>query len=322
MQNKKILVTGGTGMIGRELVDLLKDNNEVSTASLDREGIEGCQHYQCDLTHKDVCTNLCDKKDVIFHLAGVKGSPDAAINRPASFFVPMLQFNTNLAQAAMERNVGHFLYTSSVGVYGPAEVFKEEDTETTFPSKNDWYAGWAKRVGEMQLKAYEIQYGWKNYSIIRPANVYGKYDNFDIKNAMVVPTLIYKMIEWADKPLELFGTGENIRDLVYAMDVARAMVFMVENKVQGPCNIGSGRGITIKELVDVVAEATGFTKEIKWLGGPSGDKKRLMDMDKLIKAGFYPQTSLAAGIHKTVGWYKENRDIIHNRTNYFKEVAK
>ena len=96
-----------------------------------------------------------------------------------------MQFNTNMLEAAMLSNVEWYLYTSTVGVYEPAEVLFEDDVWNSQPSKNDWYGGWAKRMGELQCQAYEKQFGKGICSIVRPANVYGPYDNFDPENAMV-----------------------------------------------------------------------------------------------------------------------------------------
>jgi GDP-L-fucose synthase len=92
---------------------------------------------------------------------------------------PMMQFNTNMLEAAMHHNVKWYLYTSTVGVYQPAEVLREDDVWSTQPSKNDWFGGWAKRMGELQCQAYQKQYGEGKCSIVRPANVYGSHDNFE-----------------------------------------------------------------------------------------------------------------------------------------------
>ena len=103
--------------------------------------------------------------------------------RPASFFVPTLQFSLNMMEAARRSGVNHYLFTSSVGVYQPAEIFKEDDVWSTFPSSNDRFAGWAKRMCELQAEAYKKEYEWENISVVRPANVYGPFDNFDPANA-------------------------------------------------------------------------------------------------------------------------------------------
>ena len=180
-KNKNILVTGGKGMIGRSLVDILqtKSPNNILVADLPDH----------DLRDRNVCKEICDGQDIIFHLGGIKGSTQRCMESPASFSVPMIPFNANMVEAAFNADVDWFLYTSSVGVYHPAEVFEEDDVWKTFPSENDWFAGWAKRICEMNVEAYVNQNNWNKCSIVRPANVYGPNDNFG-KWSMVVPSLI------------------------------------------------------------------------------------------------------------------------------------
>jgi len=205
-----------------------------------------------------------------------------------------------MIEAAYNANVEWFLYTSSVGVYHPAEVFIEDDVWKTFPSENDWFAGWAKRIGEMNVEAYVKQYDWNKCSIVRPANVYGLYDNFG-KWSMVVPSLIKKAME--NDVLEVWGDGSPIRDLIYADDVARGMIHMVTNKVTEPVNLGSGTGVTIKEVADIIADY--FGKEIRWdATKPMGDMKRLMSTERAESYGFIPKVSLQDGIKKTIEWYE------------------
>ena len=297
--NKKIVVTGANGMIGKELVRIL--NGEYSPQSV----------LEVDLPDHDLrdridAFSVCDGQDIVFHLAGIKGSPQRCMEAPASFSVPMIQFNANMIEAAYDSGVEWFLYTSSVGVYHPAEVFKEDDVWKTFPSENDWFAGWAKRIGEQNVQAYMKQYDWNNCSIVRPANVYGPNDNFG-KWSMVVPSLIKKAME--NDVLSVWGDGSPIRDLIYAEDVARGMIHMVENEVTEPVNLGSGTGVTIKEVADIVAGY--FDMDIEWdIEKPMGDMKRLMSTKRAESYGFNPKVSLEQGIIKTIQWYKENKDVL------------
>tara|TARA_R110001599_G_scaffold132876_3_gene310044 strand:- start:2308 stop:2985 length:678 start_codon:yes stop_codon:yes gene_type:complete len=222
---------------------------------------------------------------------------------PASFSVPMIQFNANMIEAAYNADVEWFLFTSSVGVYHPAPTFKEEDVWKTFPSENDWFAGWAKRIGEMNVEAYAKQYNWNKTSIVRPANVYGPYDNFG-EWSMVIPSLIKKAYE--NDKISVWGDGSPIRDIIHAEDVARGMIHMVENEVTEPVNLGSGTGVTIKEVAEIIAEY--FGKELIWdKTKPSGDAKRLMDMSKAESYGYSPKTSLKQGIIDTIEWYKTKK---------------
>ena len=318
-KNKNVLVTGGTGMIGRKLIKLLLDREaNVFVASLD-EGVglsTLVKHKRTNLTEFSSCIEACSGMDYVFNLVGIKGSPKMCKEQPADFMVPMLQFNTNMMEAARRAGVKWYLYTSSVGVYHPAEVFHEDDVWTTFPSDNDKFAGWAKRIGELQAEAYKIQYGSSNISIVRPANVYGPFDNFDVENAMVIPSLIRKAHE--NSELVVWGDGSPIRDFIFAEDVALGMIFAVENQISEPINLGSGTGIAIKELVDIVVKNLDFSINVKWdEDKPSGDKKRILDMSRANSYGFTTKFSLEQGIQETIKWFKENKDIIDRRHNAF-----
>ena len=228
----------------------------------------------------------CEDQDYVFNLIGIKGSPKMSREKPASFMVPMLMFNTAMMEAAMRSNVKWYLYTSSVGVYHPAEVFKEDDVWKTFPSENDKHPGWAKRIGELQAEAYKIQLGKDNISIVRPANVYGKWDNFDPENAMVIPSLINRIMS-GESPLTVWGDGSPIRDFIYAGDCAEGMIHMVENGVTDPVNLGSGTGVSIKQIAETIRDIHNPSVKIDWdTSKPKGDARRLMDTTRAESFGF------------------------------------
>ena len=320
-ENKKVLITGGTGMVGMSLCKmLLKRNAEITLVSLDSVKVElkRTTFIKKDLRNFDNCLEVCKNKDFVFHLAGIKGSPDVALRKPASFFVPTILFNTNLLEAARQSNVSHVLYTSTVGVYAPAEKFYEDSVWDTFPSKNDWYSGWAKRIGELQLEAYSQQYNYKNFSIIRPANIYGPYDNFDQNNAMVIPSLINKALSSKDE-LIVWGDGSQVRDFVFSDDVARAMILAVEKKIKLPLNVGSGSGVTIKDLVETIVENIPNKKlKINWdITKPSGDKIRIMCTERIKSYGFECKTNLPDGIKLTIEWYLKNISYSKSKFNSF-----
>jgi len=318
-KDQKVLVTGGGGMIGRSLVNLLLDKGaRVTIADLTTPSDlpEGVEHVQVDLRFFDNCLDICKGKDYVFHLAGIKGSPKMCAEQPVDFMVPMLQFNTNMMQAAFDANVKWYLFTSSVGVYAPADVFFEDTVWNTMPSPNDRFAGWAKRIGELQAEAYGIQYNKKNISIVRPANVYGAYDNFNPANAMVVPSLIRKAQE--NDVLEVWGDGSTIRDFIHADDVALGMIYAVEKQITEPINLGSGKGYSIKEVVNMVVKHSGKQLEVKWLTDkPAGDKIRLFDMAKAKSYGFDISVSLEEGIKRTTDWFLNNKNILDKRYNAF-----
>jgi GDP-L-fucose synthase len=314
-KNQKVLVTGGAGMIGRQLVDLLLEKGaNVTIADLNKPNDlpENVNFVQANLLYFDQCQNICQGQDYVFNLVGIKCSPKVTMEQPADIMGPMMQFNTNMLEAAMKANVKWYLYTSTVGVYTPAEVFYEDDVWKGSPSPNDWYGGWAKRMGELQCESYEKQSGEGKCSIVRPANVYGPYDNFDLKNAMVVPSLIRKANE--NNIIDVWGDGSPIRDFIHAKDVARGMIFVVENKITKPVNLGSGTGVTIKELSEIVANY--FSKPIQYSPEkPSGDAKRIFSMERANSYGFYPEVSIKEGIESTIEWFLSNPDKIDKKFN-------
>lgn len=316
-KDKKVLITGGSGMVGRALVDLLlKEGAKITVVDIHipQDLSEDVDFYQADLRHFQDCLDACKGMNYVFHLAGIKGSPKMSTENPASFMIPMLQFNTNMMEAARMADVDWYLYTSSVGVYSPAEVFYEDDVWSTFPSTQDTFAGWAKRIGELQAKAYSIQYRWDKVSIVRPANVYGPYDNFDPNTAMVIPSLISKAFK--EEVLNVWGNGSAIRDFIFSEDVAAGMIHMVKNKVTEPVNLGSGTGHTIKYIAEYIAKQ--FEKEIKWdISKPTGELKRILSDTRARSKGFITPTPIEKGIDKTIDWFIDNQETLHNRFNAF-----
>ena len=319
-KGKKILVTGGTGLIGRPLVNkLLNLGAKVQVVSLDKKvDLPKVQFIKKDLRDFNSCLDVTKNCDIVFHLAGVKGSPKMTRYQPASFFVPTITFNTNVMEASRRNKVKHFLYTSSIGVYSPAKNFYEDDVWKTFPSENDKFAGWAKRICELQAEAYEIQYGWNKISIVRPANVYGPYDNFDTNNAMVIPSLIRKAVE--NEKLFVWGDGSPTRDFIFSEDVAKGMMLAVQKNINKPINLGSGKGYKIKEIAETIINILDKKKKIIWeKDKPMGDKKRIMSIERAKKIGFEVSVGIKEGLERTIKWYlkKENKNIL--RFNSFTE---
>lgn len=323
-EDRKVLVTGGTGLVGRQLVQLLIEQGaNITIVSLDDPKIapKGVKFVKADLREFSNCLEVCKDKEIVFHLAGIKGSPVLTSKQPASFFVPTITFNTNMMEASRRMGVSRYLYTSTIGVYAQASVFKEDDVWKTFPSPNDRFAGWAKRMGELQAESYKIEYGWNKISIVRPANIYGPFDNFDPQTSTVIASLIKRALD-GENPLIVWGDGSPIRDFIFARDVARGMMKALEKGVNVPVNLGSGKGITIKELAQTVAKLapSGPIKIIWDRSKPKGDAKRLMDISRARKLlGFKPMISLEQGIKETMEWYMKNKDLLNKRYNVFYE---
>lgn len=316
---KNALVTGGTGLIGRQVVDILCDAGaNVKIVSLDRiRGNDKAEHIYGDLTSFDFCKDMTKDMHFVFHVAGIKGSIEVTKAKPASFLVPLLMMNTNVLEACRINRVQKVVYTSSIGSYASAEVLKESESVDGPPM--DMFPGWAKRMAEMQIQAYNIQYGIDNFSIVRPCNVYGPGDNFNPENAMVIPSLIYRIYHKED-PVVVWGDGTAIRDFAYSRDVAEGIILALHYGTgAGFVNLGSGRGYSIRELVETLSSFIGFNYKFD-ATKPSGFPKRVMDISLARKLIHYnPTTTLLDGLKETWDWYIQNQNECIRRKDYFRE---
>lgn len=318
---RNILVTGGTGLIGRQIVDILCNvGAKVKIVSLDKIKVnEQAEHVFGDLTSFEFCRYITRDMDFVFHLAGIKGSIEVTKAKPASFFVPLLMMNTNVLEACRINEVQKVVYTSSIGAYASAEVFREDENLNGPPM--DMFPGWAKRMAEMQIQAYRIQYGLDNFSIVRPCNVYGPGDNFDPDSAMVIPSLMYRICH-KETPVLIWGDGSAIRDFAYSRDIAEGVILaLFYGTNSGFANLGSGRGYSIKELVETLNGFIDFNYKFDTTKS-SGFSKRVMDISLAKKLIHYnPSTSLLDGLKETWDWFVSNHDQYSNRHNYFKSES-
>lgn len=326
-KGKNVLVTGGTGLIGRQVADILCNARaNVSTVSLDKISIDNRTNYiYGDLTEFGFCKEITKNMDYVFHIAGIKGSVDVTLSKPASFFVPLLMMNTNVLEACRINNVDKVLYTSSIGVYPSSDIFKESNSKILEGSPMDMMPGWAKRMAELQVLSYKVQYGLKNFAIVRPCNVYGPGDNFDPNNAMVIPSLMYKISEYYNDglPIVIWGDGSEIRDFAYSRDIAEGMILALyygtSESISGFVNLGSGTGYSIKELVETLHSFIDFEHKFD-TSKSSGFPKRIMDISLAKELIYYnPTTSLLDGLKITWKWFIEHKDEYLKRKNYFVE---
>lgn len=317
-EKKNILVTGGSGLIGRKIVSrLVEAGASVRSVSLDDLQNDGPVEYvKGDLCDFGFCRRIVKGMDCVFHVAGIKGSIEVTKTKPASFFVPLLMMNTNMLEACRVENVKRVVYTSSIGAYPSAEIFSEQEGDDEGPPM-DLFPGWAKRMAELQVRAYQIQYGLKHYAVVRPCNVYGPGDNFDPENAMVIPTLM-RRIFFKENPVVIWGDGTAIRDFAFSGDVADGVILALYHGTGGRyVNLGSGMGYTIKELVETLQTVVPFQPQFDQ-SKPSGFPRRVMDISLAKKLlGYRPQVSLREGLQQTWNWYKNHHDEYLKRKNYF-----
>lgn len=324
IKGHSILITGANGLVGQPCVEqaLLREAKEVIAVDLQignelrqmEKNHSNLSLVEVDLRKLDNCIDLFKDRsvDYVVHLAGIKGSPSRTAKCPADYVFPMLQFNTNMIQASFQAKVKWFVYTSSVGVYAPSDLMKEDSVWETMPSKNDWHPGWTKRMGELALDALRIQYGWECYTVIRPSNIYGKKDNFS-SDATVIASNIYKIFNTEGSDMICWGDGSPKRDFVFGDDVAHAALDVIEKEVKDIINFGCGEAVSIKDtienIVEVYHELTGGVKNVIWdTSKMNGDMMRRLCADKQKKYGILPTRSLRQGIKETMKSYLERQN--------------
>jgi len=326
-KGKNVLITGANGLVGLPTIEkCLEEGSNVVAVDLkigeslkelqSKYGLDRLTLVQTDLTYLSHCEQLFtnEKIDIVLHIAGVKGSPARSSKQPADYLFPMLMFNTNMIKASFDAKVDWFVYLSSVGVYSPADIMHEEDiwsqeeTWASTPSRLDWHPGWTKRMGELTLDSLRIQYGWDNWTVIRPSNIYGTNDNF-AQDATVISSNIWKLFNVEGDDMVCWGNGSSKRDFVFGDDVAQATIDVVKKEVKDIINFGCGEAVTIKETIETIVEAykeiSGIEKNIVWdETKTNGDAIRCLGSKKQTKYGILPQTTLKEGLTKSILAYK------------------
>jgi GDP-L-fucose synthase len=319
-KDKRVVITGASGLVGYPTVVKCLNEGAKEVIAVDIKISDELQQLklqypigqltlrQLDLTYFNNCESLfATDVDICLHLAGIKGSPSRAAKQPADYLFPMMMFNTNMIKAAFDAKVKWFVYTSSVGVYQPADVMEEDTVWSTMPSKNDWYPGWSKRMGELAIESLKVQHDWKNWTVIRPANIYGVKDNF-APDATVIGANVWKVFNTEGDEIVCWGNGSARRDFVFGDDVAQAVVDSVKKEVNDVINFGCGKAVSIKETIETIVELykeqTGKAKTIVWdETKPNGDMLRCLSADKQKKYGILPTTTLRAGLQKVMEAY-------------------
>lgn len=309
---KKVLITGCSGLVGIHLVKKCLDAgyNVIGVDIRYSNNLpvsDNFTFYQLDLTIEDNVKNLFffESPDVVFNTFGVKGSPMRAKNQPVDFLYPSFKINTEIINQCATNNIW-LIFVSSVGVYAPAEKFVEDSVWKTLPSEADWFPAWSKRMGELLLESYKVQLGYDKWSIIRPANIFGEFDDFS-GNGTVIASTIKKVYEAIDS-IEAWGDGSPIRDFVYAGDVADAIIQLYKKQLHTIINFGCGEEVSIREIVNTIIEVSGKNISVNWdTTKPNGDKRRQMDTTKQSENKILPKMGIKEGIKKTYEFYEKNR---------------
>ncbi len=316
-KNYKIFITGHNGMVGRSLVNFFKNMKfgKLILATRKKLDLENFKKVNYFLKK--------NKPQIIINCAGRVGGIMANYSYPTEFLNENILIQTNLIKGAHENNIKHFINLGSSCIYpkNSKQPIKEDyllsdSLETT----NEAYA-LAKIIGVKLCEYYNRQFN-RNYFTLMPCNLYGPHDNFNLKNSHFLPALIKKIIISkinGDKFIEIWGTGNPKREVMYVDDLASAIFFIVKKKVKNDkkllallkktslINVGSGKEYTIKEIAKKICKIENEDVKLSFnTNYPDGTKRKVVDVKLLKKLGWSSKISLAKGLSKTIMWYKKN----------------
>lgn len=307
LKNKKVIVTGGAGFLGKIVVDRLKQRN--------CRGIFVPKRVDYDLRNLEAIIRMYKdaRADIVIHLAAIVGGIGANRENPGSFFYDNLIMGAQLMEQARLNNIEKFVAIGTVCSYPKfTEIpFKEENLWNGYPEETNAPYGLAKKMLLVQSQAYRNQYNLNSIFLL-PVNLYGPGDNFDTKSSHVIPALIDKFYQAKIKKLnevEVWGTGKATREFLYVDDCAEAIVLAAERYDKSfPVNIGAGFEISIKDLAEKIKDIIGFKGKISWdTSKPDGQPRRYLDTSKAFKEfNFKAKVNFDAGLRKTIEWYKDN----------------
>ena len=307
--NKKVLLTGGAGFLGSHIVEKL-----IETGVRD-ENIVIPLEENCDLRVKENIQKVVKGKDIVIHLAAVVGGIGANRKNPGKFFYDNAIMGIQLIHESWKSNVKKFVALGTICAYPKFTPvpFKEEDLWNGYPEETNAPYGLAKKMMLVQCQGYKQQYGFNGIFLL-PVNLYGPRDNFDLESSHVIPALIRKCItaiENDEKEIVCWGDGSPTREFLYVEDAAQGILLATEkyNKSE-PVNIGAGFEISIKDLVGLIADLTGFDGDIVWdTTKPNGQPRRCLDVSRAKKEfGFEAKTTFEEGLKKTIEWCGKNKN--------------
>lgn len=309
-RNKKVLVTGGAGFVGTHIVqELLKQEAKVRVSIHNRPLIvrdERIQTVYADLDRLDDCKKAAEGVDYVFHAAGTVGAAGVTKSAIMASIAKNLVLNAYMLEAAWEAGVSRFLiYSSSTG-YPVADHAVKEEEMWSGPTHPAYFGyGWMRRYLE-RLAEFVATNSSMKLAIVRPSAVYGRYDNFNPVGSHVIPSLIRRAIA-KESPYVVWGTGDEVRDFLHISDFARGSLLTLEKYAEGDAvNIGYGRVVTIKDIVQLVLQATSHdTAQVIFDSTkPTTIPFRMVDISKAEKIlNFKPEIDLEDGIRDTVKWY-------------------
>jgi GDP-L-fucose synthase len=306
LKNKNIVVTGSSGFLGSQVVNVLKKRG-VKNIKIPRSS-------DCDLRLQHNCTEITRDAHIVFHLAAKVGGIGLNQKFPGELFYDNLIMGVHLMEEARKNNVEKFIALGTICSYPKFTPvpFSEDTIWDGYPEETNAPYGLAKKMLLVQSQAYKQQYDFKSI-VLFPTNLYGPNDNFDEKKSHVIPALI-KKIHQAKKnnsnTVDLWGDGSPTRDFLYVDDAAEGIVLGAEKYDKTDhVNLGTGIEISIKDLAELLLKLMNVNLKINWLTDkPNGQPRRCVDSRKAFKEfGFKSKTTLEEGLKKTIDWFEQTQ---------------
>ncbi|MGP8321259.1 MAG: NAD-dependent epimerase/dehydratase family protein [Methanosarcinaceae archaeon] len=313
MFNKKnVLVTGGAGFVGTNLIKRLLDLGANVRVTLHKKQPqirnEDIEFVQCDLQRPEDCAKVCENMDYVFLCAAETAGAGMMEKKPLFLLTPNLMMNALMLEAAYGAKLEKILFISSNTVYPVTDYpVKEEDVNYDFFEKY-FIAGWMKRFCETICEMYstKIKKPMKTV-VVRPANIYGPFDDFEWETSHVLPAMIRRVVE-RHEPIEVWGDGKDIKDFIFIEDFIEGMLLAMEKiETFDIVNIASGNQYVLKDILNTIIRTDGYKNaEIIYdASKPTMIPKRLIDPSKAKRTlGFEAKTPIEEGIKKTIEWYR------------------
>jgi len=307
---KRILITGGSGFLGRHVVQVLRNRGCTNICAPRRSSF--------DLTRATDVERLFGeyRPELVIHLAGIVGGIGANLAEPGRFFYSNAMMGIQVIEAARQHGAEKLVVAGTTCAYPKITPvpFQERDLWNGYPEETNAPYAIAKKALLVQCQAYRQQYGM-NAIYLLPVNLYGPGDNFDRDTSHVIPALVRKCsaaVEQGHDRIVLWGDGTPTREFLYVEDAAEGIVLACERYDRSePVNLGSGAEIAIRDLACKIAALTGFAGRIEWDGSrPNGQPRRLVDTSCAKREfGFRAATDLETGLRTTIEWYQKSRDL-------------
>ena len=305
LQNQRILVTGGAGFLGKQVVKQLVD------AGANPDKILVPRSKDTNLCEWEACQRAVDQQDIVVHLAAHVGGIGLNREKPAELFYDNLMMGTQMIHAAYQAGVKKFTCVGTICAYPKFTPvpFKEADLWDGYPEETNAPYGIAKKALLVQLQAYRQQYGFDGIYLL-PVNLYGPEDNFDTRSSHVIPALIRKVHEAQlaeETVIPVWGDGSPTREFLYAEDAARGIVMgTIGYSHEDPVNLGTNSEISIKALIELICKLMEYEGEIVWeTEQPNGQPRRCLDTSRAKERfGFEAQVGFEEGLRRTIAWYR------------------